>query len=427
MAQVDARNRIHDFSSRTFASLAVRNYRLFFIGQAVSLSGTWMQSIAQGLLVLQLTGSGTALGVVTALQALPVLIFGPYGGVMADRYDKRRILYLTQAVSAIASLIMGALVVANVTELWMIYGLALVLGFAKVLENPTRQIFVREMVGSDRLTNAVSLNSMEMNLARVIGPTIAGVMVATIGLGACFIANGLSFGVVIAMLAKMDTNELHPLRRAARAKGQLVEGFRYVQSQPAIRNVLLMMAIIGMFTYEFNVMLPLLAEYTFESGGGGFAALTAMMGIGAVVGGLYTAGRRTRKPIILVISATLFGLSVLLVSIAPTMGWALAAMVLVGFFSINFTSLGNATLQLTTAPEMQGRVMSLWSVAFLGTTPIGGPLMGAIGEHAGARTAMALGGIAALIAAGIGLYNLRAAERAMAAKIDSGPLTPSTR
>ena len=395
------------YLQRTFASLTVRNYRLFFFGQAISLSGTWMQTVAQGLLVLQLTGSGVALGVVTALQSLPVLFFGAWGGVLVDRLPKRNILYATQAISGIVSLLLGILTVTGVVQLWMVYAIAMVLGCTKIFDNPARQTFVREMVGPERLTNAVSLNSMEMNLARVIGPTIAGILVATVGIGACFIIDGLSYIVVIAMLVVMKADELQPARRLVRAKGQLVEGLRYVWSEPVLRTTLGMMALIGTFTYEFQVVLPLLSEFTFMTGASGYAALTAAMGIGAVVGGLYTAGRGSSTMRMLVISASLFGLSVILTSLAPSLTFAMAGMVIVGFFSINFTSIGNVTLQLNSAQEMQGRVMSLWSVAFLGTTPIGGPLMGAVGEHMGARWALLIGGIAAVAAAGIGLAAIR--------------------
>lgn len=400
-------NSVRSFSQRTFASLAIRNYRLFFFGQAVSLSGTWMQTVAQGLLVLQLTGSGTALGIVTALQTLPVLLFGAWGGVIADRYPKRAILYAVQVVSGLASLLMGALIIAGSIELWMVYAIAVVLGAVKVFDNPTRQTFVREMVGNDLLRNAVSLNSIEMNLARVIGPTIAGVVVATVGLGSCFIANGVSFVVVIVMLTLMRTDELHPTDRVARARGQLMEGLRYAWSTPILRNTLLMMAIIGTFTYEFSVILPLFATFTFGTGGSGYAALTAAMGIGAVVGGFYTASRRRGSPRMLVVSASLFGLSMLLTAVAPTMITAFGALIIVGFFSINFTSLGNVTLQLESTSTMQGRVMALWSVAFLGTTPIGGPIIGVVGEHAGPRWGLFIGGIAALIAAAIGMRAIR--------------------
>jgi MFS family permease len=409
---------LRSFGRTTFDSLSVRNYRLFFYGQAISLSGTWMQSVAQGLLVLDLTGSGTALGVVTALQAIPVLLFGAWGGVITDRMSKRTILYYTQAISGIASLIMGTLVMSGQIELWMVYALGIVLGCVKIFDNPARQTFVREMVGSEKLTNAVSLNSMEMNLARVIGPTFAGIIVATIGLGECFIVDGLSYVVVIVMLLMMRPEELQPAMKLARAKGQLVEGLKYTWSTPILRNTLVMMAIIGTFTYEFSVLLPLLSEFTFKAGASGYAALTAAMGVGAVIGGFYTASRKRSTPKMLVISACLFGLSVVLSSLAPTLNLALAALVVVGFFNINFTSLGNVTLQLESAPEMQGRVMALWSICFIGTTPIGGPVMGAIGEHAGARFGLFMGGMAAVVAAGIGLMALRQQQRAPALVTD---------
>jgi MFS family permease len=405
-------NSLQTFGTRTFASLSVRNYRLFFMGQAISLSGTWMQSVAQGLLVLELTGSGTALGLVTALQTIPVLLFGAWGGVVTDRMEKRKILYVTQSISGAASLTMGGLIISGLIQLWMVYALGILLGCVKVFDNPARQTFVREMVGNDRLTNAVSLNSMEMNLARVIGPTIAGVMVATVGLGACFIADGGSYVVVIVMLALMRADELNPTTRLVRARGQLSDGLKYAWSTPILRNTLIMMAIIGTFTYEFSVLLPLLSEFTFETGASGYAALTAAMGVGAVVGGLYTASRKKSTPRMLVISASLFGLSVILSAAAPTITFALAALVIVGFFSINFTSIGNVTLQLESAPEMQGRMMALWSMAFLGTTPFGGPIMGAIGEHAGARWGLFVGGLAAIVASGVGLMALRRGRKA---------------
>lgn len=398
---------VRAFGRRTFASLAIRNYRLFFIGQAISQSGTWMQTVAQGLLVLQLTGSGTALGVVVALQTLPVLLFGAWGGLIADRYPKRRILYVVQTVSSAASLLMGGLIIGGTIKLWMVYAIAVLLGVTKVFDNPTRQTFVREMVGTELLRNAVSLNSTQMNLARIIGPAIAAVVVTTLGLGACFLVNGASFAIVMLMLTRMRAAELHPAPRLVPARGQMVEGLRYAASEPLLRNTLLMMAIIGTFTYEFQVILPLFATFTLGEGATGYAALTSAMGVGAVVGGLYTASRKARDPRQLVVSAALFGGSMLLTAAAPTLTVAIGTMILVGFCSVNFTSLGNVTLQLNSRPTMQGRVMSLWTVAFLGTTPIGGPIIGAIGEHASPRWGLLVGGIAALVAAGIGLLASR--------------------
>lgn len=404
------------FIKRTFDSLSIHNYRLYFYGQAVSMTGQWMQSVAQGLLVLMLTGSGTALGVVTALQTLPVLFLGAWGGVIVDRYPKRAILYITQAAQLVTGVAIGVLILTDDIRLWMVLLAALANGVIKVFDNPTRQTFVREMVGTEYLTNAVSLNSMTINLARVVGPALAGLLIASTGIGLCFVLGGLSYIAVIYMLAKMRAEELRPAPVLKRAKGQMAAGWNYVRTEPVVRNVLIMMAIIGTFTYEFSVVLPLLAEFTFKNGASGFAALTSAMGVGAVAGGIYTAGRRRSTSKMLVISAALFGGSVILAAISPTFTVALLAMVVVGFFSINFTSLGNVTIQLASRPDMQGRVMSFWSIAFLGTTPIGGPIMGFIGEHAGARTALLIGGLAAIAAAGVGLMsaNKRADEEAAA-------------
>jgi MFS family permease len=409
------------FGRRTFSSLRIRNYRLYFIGQGVSLTGTWMQTIGQGLLVLHLTGSGTALGVVTALQTLPILLLGPWGGVIADRFSKRTILYVTQTTSGLLALTLGTLVATDAIRLWMVDLLAIGLGFVNAVDNPTRQTFVVEMVGAEQLTNAVSLNSTAINLARVIGPALAGGLIATVGLASCFLINGVSYFAVIVVLSLMRTDELRPAKRAPRAKGQLREGFRYVRSSPVVLNVLLMMAIIGTFTYEFTVILPLFARYTFHGDAGSYAAMSAAMGVGAVVGGLVTASRRKNSPSMLVLSALFFGVTVLLTALAPTLNLALLALVLVGFFSITFTSLGSVTLQLESAPQMRGRVMALWTVAFLGSTPIGGPLIGWIGQHAGPRWGLALGGLAAVTAAGLGALALRRGrQRTGTTRIETG-------
>jgi MFS family permease len=262
------------------------------------------------------------------------------------------------------------------------------------------------MVGRQALVNAVSLNSTQVNLARVIGPTIAGVLIATVGMAACFLVNGLSYFVVLAFLVAMRGRELHPAPLATRARGQLRRGLEYVRSTPVVRTTLLMMALIGTFTYEFTVSLPLLAQDTF-GGANAYAAMTAAMGLGAVAGGLYTASRPPGSPRRLTRAAIFFGIAVLLTAVAPTLALAIVALVTVGFCSIQFTALGNATLQLESAPEMRGRVMALWTTAFLGSTPIGGPLIGWIGEHAGPRWALALGGAAALCAAGLGARALQ--------------------
>ncbi|MFN8590563.1 MAG: MFS transporter [Thermomicrobiales bacterium] len=388
--------------NRTFSSLSIRNYRLWVIGQGISLSGTWMQTVAMGLLVLHITGSGTVLGLVVALQTLPVLLFGPWGGVIADRFPKRTIMYVTQALSAVLALTLGALVGTGAIRIEMVYALAIALGVVTAVDNPTRQAFVLEMVGPEELVNAVSLNSTQINLARVIGPTLAGALIATVGMATCFIVNGLSFLAVIVVLAVMRADELRPMPAARGAAGQLRQGFRYVRSSPLISTVLVMMAIIGTFTYEFSVSLPMFAQITFEKGASAYAAMTAAMGLGAVIGGLYTASRPRGEPRQLTVMALLFGLTVLVSALAPTLPLAIVALVAVGFCSIGFTALGNSTIQLASRSDMRGRVMSLWTVAFLGSTPIGGPIIGWIGEHGGPRWALALGGAAAIAAAAYG-------------------------
>ena len=401
------REAVAAYRSRTFKSLAVRNYRLYFIGQGISISGTWMQSVAQGLLVLELTGSGTQLGLVTALRSIPVLAFGAMGGVIADRYPKRKILYASQSVAGLLGLTLGILVATGEVRIWMVGILAVMLGFVSVVDNPTRQSLILELVGPDQIRNAVSLNSTEVNLARVIGPTLAGILVSTVGLSACFIVDGLSYFAVIIMLMRMREEEMFLGQTVARARGQLREGFAYAWANLPVRKTLIMMAIIGTFTYEFNVILPIFAEFTFESGPSAYAAMTAAMGLGAVVGGLSVAGRARTSQWSIVISAALFGCSVLATALAPTLYVAIASLLVVGYFSISFTTMGNSTIQLATDPKMRGRVMALWTVSFLGTTPIGGPIIGAIGEHIGARWGLLVGGVAALVAAAYGARGIQ--------------------
>lgn len=394
-------------SEETFSSLKIRNYRLYYIGQVISTSGTFMQTIAQGWLVLQLTHSGTALGIVVALQYLPLLFLGPHGGVVADRYPKRTILYFTQALSGLLALILGLLVVTNTVQLWMVIVLAFLLGIVSVYDNPTRQTFHIELVGPDKLRNAVTLYSMLVNLSRVIGPAIAAGLIAGIGIGACFIINGLSYFAVVIMLALMKKDEMNISEPVPASKGQLKEGIKYILSTPIIGFPLLMMALIGTFTFEFQVSLPLLAQKTFNSDASGYAFLTAALGVGAVAGGLYFASKKRGAPYKLVGAALLFGLSILAASLMPSLFSSGLALVAVGFCMINFSTLGNTTLQLECNPEMRGRIMAFWSIAFLGSTTFGGPIIGWFAESAGPRWGLALGGIVAIIAAGIGAVTFK--------------------
>ncbi len=395
------------YGHNTFSSLKIRNYRLYFIGQGISLTGTWMQTIGQSWLVLELTGSGTALGLVTALQFLPILVLGPWGGVMADRFSKRRILFVTQTIAGFLALILGILVATHTVQLWMVYILAGALGLVNSLDNPTRQTFIFEMAGGHEVGNAVTLNSMEVNLARIIGPALAGILIAGVGIAFCFFINAASYVAVLICLSLMTSRELHRAPHIKSARGQLAEGFRYIRRTPLLLDVLIMLAIVGTLTYEFQISLALLAKYTFGGNASAYALLTSAMGLGAVLGGLATAGRKKTGPQGLVKVAVAFGGSVLLAAISPTLWLAGLAMVLAGACSIRLTSLGNTILQLESAPEMRSRVMAFWSVAFLGSTPIGGPIIGWIGEYASARWGLATGGIAAIAAGLLGLITLK--------------------
>jgi MFS family permease len=326
---------------------------------------------------------------------------------MADRFSKRKILYFTQSAAGILALTLGVLVATNLVKVWMVYILAFCLGLVNSFDNPARQTFYIELVGPDLLRNAVTLYSTLVNLARIVGPALAAALIAGFGLAPCFIINGLSYTMVVIMLAMMRANELLVTPPLPRAKGQILEGLRYVISTPVLGSTLLVMAIIGTFTYEFQVSLPLIAQFTFKGDASSYALLTAAMGFGAAAGGIAFASRKGIRFYRVVSASLLFGLAVLAAAFMPSLLLTGLAMVLVGIFSINFSSLGNSLLQLQSSPQMRGRVMSFWSIAFLGSTTIGGPIVGWFAEVAGARWGLALGGIAALIAAAFGAITLR--------------------
>jgi MFS family permease len=392
---------------QTFASLSNPNYRRYFTGQAISMVGTWMQSIAQSWLVLELTGSGTALGIVVALQTLPILILGPYGGVIADRMDKRRLMIGLQSMMGVLALVLGTLTITGEVRLWHVYVLALLLGFNNCFENPARQAFVLEMVGPKDLRNAVSLNSVLVNCARAVGPAVAGIIIATGGLGLCFLLNAVSFVAVVISLTTLDVAALNRSVPTVRSRGQLREGFSYVRRTPTLAIPLLMMGLIGCLAYEFQVVLPVLADRTFHGGAQTYGFMTGAMGIGAVVGGLYVAAKGTTGLRPLVGSTGVFGVVILGAAVAPNLPLELVAMTLVGAASVSVLSKGNSTLQLEAAPHMRGRVMALWVVAFLGSTPIGGPIVGAVSEHFGGRAGLMLGAAACLVAAAMGALAVR--------------------
>ncbi len=385
---------------QTFMALQVRNFRLYFIGQVISASGTWMHAVALGLLVLsdQLHGNGFNVGIVTALQFVPMLLLGSWGGLVVDRVDKRRLLYLTQTASLVLALALGLLVALGTITMWEVYLISTLFGVVNLFDNPARQTFVSEMVGRELMPNAISLNSVVMNSARVIGPALGGILIFTVGLAACFLFNAASYVAVLVALFMMRPTELHRRPVVVRAKGQVREGFRYVWSTGELRDPLLAMAVVGIFAFNFTTTLPLLATRTFHGGAGTYSALMAAMGAGAVVGGLMVAHRS--RPSIAMLSAIglAFGVMLLLVAAAPTEVVALVALVLMGLCSISFISTANATIQMQADPAMRGRVMALYAIAFLGSTPIGAPLVGWIADVTNPRIAIMVGGVATLAA-----------------------------
>ena len=392
--------------ARTFESLRVKNYRMFFAGQVVSWTGTWVQWVAQGWLVLRLTQSGLGLGLVTALQWLPILLLGAWAGVVADRVDKRKLLIFTNASSAVLSLFLGLLTVAGVVELWMVIVVALLLGVVTALDNPARQTFTMEMVGRGRLANAVSLNTATFTTARVLGPAIAGLTISTVGIGPCFLLNGISFVPVTLALAFMDRSKLRPIEQVTRSRGQVREGLRYVRSVPVLRTLLLMMAVIGTLQYNFAVLLPVLAKETFGGDAGTFGLIGAAVGIGMFAGSMGNAavGRSDRR--VLLGAGFALGAFTLLAAGAPSLWTAIALMVPLGAASMAFLATMNATLQLTSSDEMRGRVMAIYFVLFLGSTPIGAPIVGLLSEQFDPRVAFGFGGAATILACLYGLAKL---------------------
>ncbi len=398
---------VKNSARRTFSSLSNPNYRKYFYGQTTSLVGTWMQMTAQSWLVFTLTHSATDIGFVVALQTLPVLLLGPYGGVVADRVDKRRLMIALQTAMGLQAAVLSVLALTHVVTYLDVCLLAIILGLNNAFENPSRQSFVLEMVGPKDLRNAVSLNSTMNNVARAVGPAIAGVIIASIGEGWCFAVNALSFIAVVVSLMIMDRSTLRPSVPTERSKGQLVEGFRYVASTPKLLYPLIMMGLVGMLAYEFQVTLPIVAGHVFHGSSEVYGILTGSMGAGAVIGGLWTAAKGKTGTRAMVRAAILFGVFITFAALSPRLWVEILALALVGFASVQFLAMTNSTLQLETDPQMRGRVMALWAVAFMGSTPIGGPLIGWITSLAGARVGLGVGAASCFVAAGIGWFTIR--------------------
>jgi MFS family permease len=385
------------------AALAVSNFRRYVSGQALSLIGTWVETVAQGLLVLQLTHSGFLLGLTTAARYAPILLLGPYAGLLVDRFNKRRVLLVTQVGLGGVSLLLGLAVLSGEVRLWQVIILAVVFGTFSAADNPARQAFVSELVGPSLLRNAVILNSTLVNVARVIGPTIAAVVIDAAGIGWCFIINAASFLAVIGSLLILNTAQLHPTIPTPRGRGQLRDGFRYAAGITEIIRPLLMMALVGTFAFEFEVSLPLLANDTFQGGADAYSWLLGAFGTGAVIGGVYAAGRSRIGVVRLGRIAFYYAAAMTALALAPTLWAAVGASALVGVATILFLTTGNATVQLASDPHYRGRVMALWSTALVGSTPIGAPVVGALSQAFDPRVGIALGALACIAAGAVGL------------------------
>jgi MFS family permease len=380
----------------------------------VSLSGTWAQRVAQDWLVLELShSSGVALGITTGLQFLPMLVFGLYGGVLADRYDKRNLLVAAQVAMGLLALVLGLLDLTGAVQLWHVYALAFLLGLASVIDTPVRQSFVVEMVGPDDLPNAVSLNSATFNASRIIGPALAGLAISHVGTAPVFLVNAASYVAVILGLCLIRTGDLYDARRIPRAKGQLREGLRYVRARPDLMVPMVLVFIIGTFGLNFQITLALVAKAVFGLGAGSYGALSSMLALGSLLGALASA-RRSSVPRqrVLIGAGIAFGALEVLVGLAPTY-WLMAALLVpTGVAVLTFSTAANAIVQLGSAPEMRGRVMALYILVFLGGTPVGAPLIGALAEALGPRSSLLIGGLVSALGCVLaGLYLQRAAAR----------------
>ncbi|MEO9324456.1 MFS transporter [Nocardioides sp. C4-1] len=388
--------------SPTFRALHNHNYRLYAAGSLVSNTGTWMQRVAQDWLVLTLGGGGTALGITTGLQFLPVLLLSPYAGVIADRFPKRRLLQLTQASMGVMSLLLGVLAVTGSAQIWMVYVIAFAFGVGSAFDGPARQSFVSEMVGPDDLTNAVGLNSASFNLARLLGPALAGLMIHALGDGSratgwVILINAVSYAAVIGQLERMDRRALRSPKPTGRRPGALVEGVRYVRSQPRMVMILVLVFFAGTFGMNFMITSALMATQEFGKGAGEFGVLGSALAVGSLAGALLAARRERIRLRLLVLAAVGFGTALLVASALPTyLTFALFSPV-IGFCTLTMLNSANATIQLSAAPELRGRVLALYMTIVMGGTPIGSPVIGFVGEHFGARWTLVSGGLLTLV------------------------------
>jgi MFS family permease len=391
----------HAALRRTFRSFRRRNFRLYYAGLLVSNVGTWLQLVAQSWLVLKLTDDGRALGIVTALQFLPLLLFGAWGGVVADRTDKRRLIMCTQVLAGLQAAALGLAVVTGIVNVGVVYAASLTLGAVNAIDNPARRSFIGELVAPDELGNAMALNTAVMTTSRIVGPALAGLLIATVGVAGCFLLNAASFAAVLVGLVALRRDELRTPPVAPRRRGQVREGFAYVWHTPTLRLALAMTAVIAVLAFNYQVTLPLLVRRTFGGGPGMFGALLSVTSVGSLAGSLLTASRAAATRRYLVAAAGAFGAAMTALALAPWLWLAFACAVPMGAAGSAFVSTGSAMLQAGARPDLRGRVMALHAVVFLGSTPIGGPVVGTIGQVVGPRAALAVGGASSLITAAV--------------------------
>jgi MFS family permease len=376
-----------------FTSLRIRNFRLYMAGLTVSVAGNWMQNVAVGWLVLQLTHSGGVLGLVTAARFAPLLVLGAWGGLVADRHDKRVLLRVTAAVQLLTATVLGILSLTHVITIWSLTALILLAGVVDVIDTPTRQAFMNNLVGRERIGNAIALNSVLINAARVIGPGIAGAVIASAGVGPCFLLNAASFAATFLGLQLMRRDELIPSATETAAKRQIRAGLRYVLNTPDLRTPLLLVAVTGAFAWEFQVSIPLFTSDTFHGGASEFGWALSAISIGSIGGGLMAARRRSVSLRSVAMSALLWGIAILAASASPNLPVAYVLLAFVGSGAVTFNAASKTFLQVAAKDQMRGRVMALWSIGWQGTTVIGAPVVGFLGQSLGARYGLAFGGI----------------------------------
>jgi MFS family permease len=396
---------------RTFRSLSTRNYRLFYVGQLVSLSGTACQVVALSWVVYRLSDSALALGTVTGLSMLPMLLAGPWGGLLADRFDKRRLLMVANGGLAVVAVALAGVTLLGAVQLWQLYLLAFLSGLGSAVEIPTRQAFVNELVDPDRLPNAIALNSALFNASRIVGPALAAALLALTGGGWCFAVNAVSFVAVIVAYHRMRPADLRPSPRQGAERGQVRAGLRYAWGEPVLRRTIGLVGLVAFFSFNYPIVLPVLARETYGGGSSMFSALTATMAFGSVVGALVVAARRRPSDRVLLVTGLASGLLLLATATTTSLVLALPLLALSGGTGIAFFSTANARIQLVAVGEMRGRVMALYALVFLGSTPVGAPIVGWIVQHLGAQVALGGGGLLAAATVAVVLVPAVLAER----------------